>query len=99
VWSAILRWAYYLASTPDLVLTYRWEDAPGAAMMVASSNASLGNGTDGLSYGGYVIAFAGAPGFTGALSIKVIEPVQTGDSSGARPPGRRRISRTSRNRR
>jgi hypothetical protein len=60
---------HYLAGTPDLVLTYQWENIPGSAMMVTSSDASLGNGTDGLSYGGYITAFAGAPGFTGALSI------------------------------
>jgi hypothetical protein len=46
VWSAILRWAHYLACTPDLVLTCQWEEAPSAATMEACADASLENGTD-----------------------------------------------------
>jgi hypothetical protein len=55
----------------DRVLAYRLENGEGADVPVTSTDLSLGNASDGLNYSGYVTAFAGAPGFTGAPRIKV----------------------------
>jgi hypothetical protein len=84
VWEALLRWAHYLASTWHYKLTYRFVDEPGARVLVASADSSLGNAHDGTSWGGRVLGFAGhETGRTGALSLSTKKFRETGDSSAA----------------
>jgi hypothetical protein len=58
VWRAVLRWATYLADTPDLKLTYHTPPATADWEMFADS--SLFNNGNGSSFGGYVARFPGS---------------------------------------
>ena len=74
-WNALLRWAWYLASTHDIRLIYRanagdWE-------MYADS--SLFNNAAGESFGGYVALFPGS----GVFARKSFVPRKFGLSSGS----------------
>ena len=77
VWNAVLRWAQYLADTPDVKLTYR--ACPEGTDWVIYADSSLFNNGDGGSFGGYVALFPGS----GVFGWKSFVPRKLGQSSGA----------------
>jgi len=75
VWDALLRWAAYLASTPEVRLTYR----ASRADWVVYADSSLFNAGGAASFGGYVALFPGS----GVFAWKSFVPRKLGLASGA----------------
>jgi hypothetical protein len=75
VWNALLRWAWYLASTPGLRLIYR----AGTGDWEMYADSSLFNNANGASFGGYVALFPGS----GVFAWKSFVPRKLGMSSGS----------------